>query len=120
MRKAKANPLAVGLMALGAGWLLASLIPVSEKEKEVAEQTKEAAQPLVHGVAEAAKDGAAELKGPAADAVDAVRKTAATATERLKDEASTSAANVRSEATSSAAQVKGAAQDERDTAQPGH
>src|SRR5690606_4797476 len=45
--KAEGNPLAVGLMAFGAGLLLASLIPASEKEKRMAEEVKEKAQPLV-------------------------------------------------------------------------
>ena len=46
--KASGSPIAVGLMAFGAGLLLASLIPASEKEKELASSAKDAAQPLIH------------------------------------------------------------------------
>ena len=41
--KAEGNPLAVGLIAFGAGLLLASLIPASTKEKELAADVKEQA-----------------------------------------------------------------------------
>ncbi|WPO86506.1 hypothetical protein SCB71_20135 [Herbiconiux sp. KACC 21604] len=41
--KAEGNPLAVGLIAFGVGLLAASLIPSSEKEKEVASTIKEQA-----------------------------------------------------------------------------
>lgn len=44
-RKAQGNPLAVGLIAVGAGWLLGSLLPASEREKELANTAKEQAQP---------------------------------------------------------------------------
>src|SRR3954452_9225048 len=33
-RQAQGNPLAAGLIAFGVGWLVSSLMPVSEKEKE--------------------------------------------------------------------------------------
>src|SRR3546814_4003613 len=45
--KAEGNPLAVGLIAFGVGLVVASLIPASEKEKQVAGAVKEQAQPLV-------------------------------------------------------------------------
>lgn len=117
VRKAKGNPLAVGLIALGAGWLLSSLIPVSEKEKDVASKAKDAAEPLVQEVTEAAKEVAAELKQPATDAVNAVRDRATSAADNVKSEATSSAETVKSEATSSAETVKGSAQDAKDTVQ---
>ncbi len=42
-RKAQGNPLAAGLIALGAGWLLGSLLPASEKETQLASAAKEQA-----------------------------------------------------------------------------
>lgn len=117
VQKAKGNPLAVGLIALGAGWLLSSLIPVSEKEKEVASKAKDAAQPLVDEVTDAAKGVAAELKEPATDAVNAVRDTATSAAENVKGEATSSAETVKSEASSSTETVKGSARDAKHTVQ---
>ena len=63
--KAKGNPLAVGLIAFGAGWLAASLIPASEKEKAMAVGIKDAAEPLVEKVTDAAKEVGENLREPA-------------------------------------------------------
>jgi hypothetical protein len=46
-QRAQGNPLAAGLIALGAGWLLGSLLPASQKEREAVVKVKEQAQPLV-------------------------------------------------------------------------
>ncbi|CAI9390262.1 DUF3618 domain-containing protein [Microbacterium sp. T2.11-28] len=73
---AQGNPLAVGLIALGAGLLVASLIPASAKEKDLAAQVKEGAQPLVDELADVAKDVGEHLKDPAQQAVDAVTHAA--------------------------------------------
>lgn len=40
-RRAEGNPLAAGLIACGAGWLLSSLLPASEPEQRVASQVKD-------------------------------------------------------------------------------
>ncbi|MET0673686.1 MAG: DUF3618 domain-containing protein, partial [Microbacterium pygmaeum] len=53
--KAEGSPLAVGLIAFGAGLLLASLIPASAKEKDLAATVKDQAQPLVDQVTDVAK-----------------------------------------------------------------
>lgn len=102
--KAQGNPLAVGLIAFGAGLVLASLIPSSEKEKEVASAVKEQAQPLLAEAQSVAKDVGAHLKEPAQDAVAAVKETAADAVD-----------NVKSDATDAASSVTDRAQDARDT-----
>ena len=61
--KAEGNPLAVGLIAFGVGLLVASLIPASAKEKEVAAEVKDQAQPLVDEVTDVAKEIGAEPEG---------------------------------------------------------
>ena len=71
--KAEGNPIAVGLIAFGAGLLLASLIPASTKEKEIAADVKEQAQPLVDTVTDAAKEVGEHLKEPAQEAAAAVK-----------------------------------------------
>ena len=88
--KAEGNPFAVGLIALGAGLLVASLIPASSKEKEAASRVKEQAQPVVDKVTDAAKEAASELREPAQQAFASVKETATDAAQNVK-EAGTSA-----------------------------
>jgi hypothetical protein len=104
--KAKGNPVGLGLVAFGAGLLIASLIPASDKEKELASTVKDKAQPLVEKATDAAKDVASELKEPAQQAAQSVASTA-----------SESAGTVKSEAQSTAQDVKGSAQDAKQTVQ---
>lgn len=85
--KAEGNPLAVGLMAFGAGLLLASLIPASEKEKQIAEDIKEEAQPLMDEAAEVAKNMGEELKEPAEEAVETVKASVGKAASHIKSDA---------------------------------
>ncbi|WP_130176874.1 DUF3618 domain-containing protein [Cryobacterium sp. SO1] len=91
----KGNPLAVGLIAFGVGWLASSLLPASTVEKKVAANVKEAAEPLVSEVKDAAKDMGANLKQPLADAADAVKDTATDAADTVKSETTSSADEVR-------------------------
>ena len=64
-RQAAGNPLAVGLIAVGVGWLVGSLLPASSAEEQAAVKVKEAAGPAVAG---AAKDAAASLQDSAQQA----------------------------------------------------
>ncbi|WP_317230770.1 DUF3618 domain-containing protein [Clavibacter sp. MX14-G9D] len=104
--RARGNPLGLGLVAFGAGLVIASLIPASDTEKELASTVKDKAQPLVEKATDAAKDVAGELKEPAQQAAEAVKGTA-----------TDSAETVRSEAQSTAQDVKGSAQDAKQTVQ---
>ncbi|MBF4577577.1 DUF3618 domain-containing protein [Frondihabitans sp. VKM Ac-2883] len=106
--KVKGNPLAVGLLAFGAGWLVSSLIPATEKEQAFAGQVKEQAAPLVDQAKSAAQDVAQNLKGPAQDAVASVKDTAQDAAGTVKDEAQGAASNVKDSAQGSADEVKNA------------
>ncbi|AOT03212.1 DUF3618 domain-containing protein [Arthrobacter sp. U41] len=84
--KTQGNPLAAGLMAFGAGLLVSSLIPPSQKEREAADALKTAAEPLTTELTEAAKHVAEGLKEPAQAAMENVKATAADATEHVKAE----------------------------------
>ena len=84
--KTQGNPLAAGLIAFGAGLLVSSLIPASQKEREAADALKTAAEPLTTELTEAAKHVAEGLKEPAQEAVENVKATAADATEHVKAE----------------------------------
>ena len=93
--KTQGNPLAAGLIAFGAGLLVSSLIPASQKEREAADALKSAAEPLTTELTDAAKHVAEGLKEPAQDAMENVRATAADATGHVKAEGETAAADVK-------------------------
>ena len=84
--KTQGNPLAAGLIAFGAGLLVSSLIPASQKEREAADALKTAAEPLKTELTDAAKHVAEGLKEPAQEAMENVKATAADATEHVKAE----------------------------------
>ena len=98
VNKAQGNPLAVGLIAFGVGALVASLIPASSKEKELASSAKDAAQPLLQEAAEVGKQVANDLKEPAQRAVQSVKETAQEGVSTVKDEATDRASEVAGEA----------------------
>lgn len=95
--QAAGNPLAVGLIALGAGWLIGSLLPATEPEQQAAVQVKDTAAPAVSG---AAREVAADLKDSAQQAAQEVKSTAADAASTVKDEAASNAQDVRDQAQS--------------------
>ncbi|MDN4613986.1 DUF3618 domain-containing protein [Leifsonia sp. F6_8S_P_1B] len=105
--KAQGNPLAVGLIAFGVGALVASLIPPSQKEQELAADVKEKAQPLVQEVQGVAKQVADDLKEPAQQAAQQVKETAQEAASTVKDEAQTKAGEVKDEAQGARERVQG-------------
>jgi len=104
--KAKGNPLAVGLIAFGVGALVASLIPASDAEQELAATAKDKAGPAVDAAEGAAKDVAQNLKEPAQEAFSSVADTAQEA-----------AGTVKSDAQSAVGDVKDSAQQSKDTVQ---
>ncbi|WP_309103017.1 DUF3618 domain-containing protein [Microbacterium sp.] len=106
--KAEGNPLAVGLMAFAAGLVIATLIPASDREKEIAEEAKEKAQPLLDEASEVARTVGEELKQPAQDAAAAI-----------KDDVVDAAAHVKGDATQAAQTVADSAQQARDNVSGG-
>jgi hypothetical protein len=89
------SPLAAGLIAVGVGWLVGSLMPASSVEKQAAAQVKDAAAPVV---GDAAKEVADHLKQPAQDAVESVKETATSAMEAVQDEGASAAKDVQGKA----------------------
>jgi hypothetical protein len=108
VRKAKGNPLAVGLIAFGAGWLVSSLIPATDKEKELVSDAKDAAGPALDSVKGAAQDVVSNLKEPAQEAFASVKGTAQDAASTVKDDASSAAGDVKDSAQQSKENVQGA------------
>src|SRR6185437_6197011 len=93
--RARGNPLAAGVIALGVGWLLGSVLPASEKEVEAAATLKDNASTLAQPVTDVAKDVASELKQPAQEAVESVKATAADAASTVKSEGASAAQDVK-------------------------
>lgn len=100
-QKVEGSPIAAGLVAFGAGVVLASLIPASERETRVAAQVvdtaKEKGQPLVDDAKAAAQDVAHQVAESAGDAVSTVKDTAAQSAQRVREEGQAGAHEVRSQ-----------------------
>lgn len=111
-RQAQGNPLAAGLVAFGAGLVLASLLPESRTERQAAARV----QPVLGQVA-------AEAKGVGQEVAQATAETAKVEAEGLKETAAEAAQEVKGEATSSAQEVKehaaDAGQQVKEQARPG-
>ncbi|MFL6126368.1 DUF3618 domain-containing protein [Actinophytocola sp.] len=94
-RETQGNPLAAGLIAFGAGWLLSSLVPATKAEERLAEQAKDTAQEYGRPVAEhLAQEVRDNLREPAQQAVESVRDTASDAASTVADEARQAASDV--------------------------
>jgi gas vesicle protein len=104
--KTQGNPLAAGLIAFGAGMLVSSLIPASQKEREAADQLKTAAQPLATQVTDAAKDMVQDLKEPAQEAMENVKATATDAAQNVKAEGQGAVTDVKDRATDAKTNVQ--------------
>jgi len=101
-RKAQGNPMAAGMIAFGVGWLVSSLLPTSEKEKQLASQAesavKEHSQPLIDHAKQAAQEAGDALKPAAQQAVESVKGTAQEAAQTVTEEGRAAAQDVRGQA----------------------
>ena len=101
-QKAQGNPLAAGVIAFGAGWLLSSLLPASEKEQHAAAAVKDKASEhsdkLTGPLSEAAQQAAENLREPAQQAAESIKSTATDAASTVKDEAQSATGDVAGQA----------------------
>jgi hypothetical protein len=101
-RQANGNPLAAGLIAFGAGWLVSSLLPPTEKEQRLASRAKETASehagPVTSALGEAAQQVQENLREPAQQAAASVSSTASDATTTVHEEARSAAGDVAGQA----------------------
>ena len=104
--KTQGNPLAAGLIAFGAGLLVASLIPTTEREQQAAATVKDNIEPLKDEVSAAAHQAADHLREPAQEAVASLKQTATDAVENTKQEGASAAAGVKSDAQDAAGTVQ--------------
>lgn len=117
-QRAQGNPLAAGLIAFGAGWLVSALIPASEREQRAAGQlmdtAKEKSQPLTENLGQIASEIKDNLTEPAQQAVQSVSDTASDAAQTLKYEGQAAAQDVKSDAQQATQNVKQGASSSND------
>jgi len=100
--RVQGSPLAAGLVAFGAGLVIASLLPASKAEAEAAhrvvETAKDKGQPLVDDAKQAGQQLGQDLKDRATEAAQQVKESAADSAQQVKGEAQSSAESVKAEA----------------------
>jgi hypothetical protein len=110
VKQTQGNPLAAGLIAFGVGWLVSSLLPASEKEKQLAQQAESAVREHKDAILEPAKQAAQEigeqLKPAAQEAVESVKSTAQDAAATVKDEGQSAVQDVQGQAQQSKEKVQ--------------
>ncbi|MEX5296381.1 DUF3618 domain-containing protein [Kocuria sp. CPCC 205268] len=108
--RTRGNPLAAGLIALGAGWLVGSLLPSSQKEQELVSDAADRVRPHAQHAVESAKGMAQEvaedLKVPAREAAQSVKETAQSGAQEVRSQGQGEAQQLKSSAQDSARSVK--------------
>jgi Protein of unknown function (DUF3618) len=110
VRQTQGNPLAAGLIAFGVGWLVSSLLPSTEKEKQLAQQAESAVRENKDTLLEPAKQVAQEV-------TEQMRPAAQQAVEEVKSTAQDAAQSVKEEGRAAAQDVQGQAQQSKQTVQ---
>jgi hypothetical protein len=99
-KRTRGNPLAAGLVAFGAGWLLSSLLPATAPEQQAAAQVKDLAmekgRPVVQELGHAGQEAAQQLRESAQQRAQSVKETATDAASTVADEAQSQASDVTS------------------------
>ncbi len=94
-RQTQGNPLAAGLIAFGVGWLVASLMPATEQEQQLARRAEEKAGDLTEPMKAKAQEVASNLQEPAQRAADQVKTTATQAASDTADHAKSVASDAK-------------------------
>lgn len=108
-RRAEGNPLAAGLIAFGAGWLVSSLLPASSAEQRMATQVKDVAtdkaEPLAGELRQAGQQAVGQLRESAQQHAETVKQTATHAASTVGEEAQSAAARVGDQAQQATSRV---------------
>jgi hypothetical protein len=116
-RRTEGNPLAAGLIAFGAGWLISSLLPATAPEQQVATQVKDLAtekgRPVARQLGEAAQQAREELREPVRQSAESVKETATDAAQAVAGETRSAAGDVTGRAQQTKDKVTGQAKPTR-------
>jgi ElaB/YqjD/DUF883 family membrane-anchored ribosome-binding protein len=97
-RGTEGNPIAAGLIAFGAGWLLSTLAPPTKPEQQLAEQAtswaREHSEPVKEELGQVAEEVKENLREPAQHAAESVQSTAVDAVDTVKDDVRSAADDV--------------------------
>jgi hypothetical protein len=104
---AEGNPLAMGLVAFGAGLVAATVFPASRTERQLAQQAQPALEKAASEVGPAVSHVVEEMKPAAQEAVADLKDAGKEAVAAVKEEASSAATEAKSDATEAMRQVKG-------------
>ena len=111
-QRTRGNPLAAGLIALGAGWLIGSLMPSSKPEQDAAAALKDKAEPLVEEAKSAAQEMGEHLKPQAQEAAQTLQDTGRSSVQNVQEEGKHHASNLKDDTQQAAQHVKNEAKDE--------
>jgi gas vesicle protein len=103
---AEGNPLAVGLVAFGAGLVVATLLPQTQREQQLAEKVQPTVERAASEVGAAAQDTVEQLKPKAQEAVDEVKSSAQDSVQKVKDDASDAASQTTDHAKQATREVR--------------
>lgn len=104
--RAGGNPMAAGLVALGAGFLVANLLPPTDRERQAAERLRNQMEPLKQQAGDIGKEVAGELQQSAQARAEQVKERASDAVQQVKEEAQDSSEDVKEHAQAATSQVK--------------
>lgn len=107
--QAENNPMAAGLVALGVGFLAATLLPPTERERQAAERLQKGLVPIKEQASSIGREIGGELQQSAQGSVELLKDQAAEAVERVKQDAQEASEEVKEEAQQATMQVKGRA-----------
>jgi hypothetical protein len=106
----RGTPLAAGLVAFAAGWIVSAALPPSVKERELAQDAKdkamEVAQPVKEQAVQAAEEVRDNLQQPAQEAVEHIRQSASDAASEVAEEGRGAAQQVTDQSKGSADAVR--------------
>ncbi len=105
-QRARSNPLAFGLLTFAGGFLVASVLPPTERERQASQRIKAGLQPAIDEAVERGRSVAGELGQSVQESLEEVKRAASDAAERVAADAAESADELKAQARSAASEVK--------------
>lgn len=96
-RQTRGNPVMAGALALGAGWLVGSMLPESRRERELAARAEPRLADAAAAAREEVTDAAHSVQDDARDAAERVKDAGKDAAHHVSDRGKDAASSVRSD-----------------------